>query len=326
MLLRKYWIPITVFLVVIVGVGLYYLQTRPPKDPIVIVKPVEPIEKPTAEKSSVEIEAPVSDTPQDGHFHADGTWHDGPHETPTPVDSPSVVPPKPEVSAPVGSGARPFHDPYFRMMNGFAITSEFAMAIAPSGVGPDFAAMSAEELADAIETINSHTGYPPGDLWPPEGYHYARGGTTVLSDGENIWLDDNGHPILKKDHTPFYEIIWSEGFRPPPDVYADYKGLDKQHIRALINEMPEEAARLSTEMAAMRQMYSGRVPSGNWASGSSPSGMQPHIYYAQFSWARDQMQRSAYESEGIDYLMDRYSRLKKYANLDRYPELKEFAK
>ena len=70
MFIRKYWIPMTVFLVVIVGVGLYYLQTRPPKDPIVIIKTVEPIEQPKAEVS------------KDGHFHTDGTWHEGPHKTP----------------------------------------------------------------------------------------------------------------------------------------------------------------------------------------------------------------------------------------------------
>ncbi|MYA71882.1 hypothetical protein F4009_22205 [Candidatus Poribacteria bacterium] len=268
---------------------------------------------------------------QDGHSHADGTFHVGPHEPPTPVESPAVVPPKSEVSAPVGSGARRFHDPYFRMMNGFAITSEFVIAIAPSGVGPDFASMSDEELANAIETINSHTGFPPGDLWPPDGYHYARGGTTVLSDGDNIWLDDNGHPILTKNDAPFFEIAWSEGFRPPPDVYADYKALHERYIQAFLNTPDDsntspEVERLSAEKDALEQMYRGRVPSGFWDSGSVPPGMQPHTYFAQFNWARNQMQRSAFEKAGIDYLMDRYSDLKKYANLDRYPELKEFAK
>ena len=53
MFFRKYWIPLLVFIVAIVGVGLYYLQTRPPKDPIVIITPVEPLEKPTAEVSPI---------------------------------------------------------------------------------------------------------------------------------------------------------------------------------------------------------------------------------------------------------------------------------
>ena len=81
MFVRKYWLPMTVFIVAIVGVGLYYLQTRPPKPPILIVKPVE-VEKPTAE-------TPVGDTSQGGHFHEDGTWHEGPHE-PVEVNEPTV--------------------------------------------------------------------------------------------------------------------------------------------------------------------------------------------------------------------------------------------
>ena len=77
MFLRKYWIPLSVFIVAIVGVGLYLLATQPPKDPIVIYKAVEPIEKPTTE-------APVGEISQGGHVHADGTWHEGPH---APVDA-----------------------------------------------------------------------------------------------------------------------------------------------------------------------------------------------------------------------------------------------
>ena len=78
MFLRKYWLPLSVFLVAIVGVGLYLLATQPPKEPIVIYKPVEPIEKPTQQPTT---QAPVGDTSQGGHRHADGTWHEGPHET-----------------------------------------------------------------------------------------------------------------------------------------------------------------------------------------------------------------------------------------------------
>ena len=82
MFIRKYWIPLSVFIIAIVGVSLYYLQTRPPKEPIVIYKPVEPLPKPTVEKPEVETEAPVGDTSQGGHSHEAGTWHDQPNEAP----------------------------------------------------------------------------------------------------------------------------------------------------------------------------------------------------------------------------------------------------
>lgn len=75
MFIRKYWLPLSVFLVAICGVGLYLLATQPPKEPVVIYKAVEPIEKPSAEVLE-------GDTSQDGHVHADGTWHEEPHETP----------------------------------------------------------------------------------------------------------------------------------------------------------------------------------------------------------------------------------------------------
>lgn len=79
MFIRKYWLPLSVFIVAIAGVGLYLLATQPPKEPIVIYKVVEP-EKPTQQPKETEV--PEGDTSQGGHVHADGTWHDEPHETP----------------------------------------------------------------------------------------------------------------------------------------------------------------------------------------------------------------------------------------------------
>lgn len=72
MFIRKNWLPLSVFLIAIVMVGLYVLQTRSPeKAPIKIYKTTE-VEKPKAE-------VPVGDTSQGGHFHEDGTWHAQPH-------------------------------------------------------------------------------------------------------------------------------------------------------------------------------------------------------------------------------------------------------
>ncbi len=257
---------------------------------------------------------PEGEKPQDGHIHADGTLHAEPHEAP--MESPLVVQPKSDVSAPIGSEP-PFHDPYFRMVDGFAITSEFVIAIAPSGVGPDWGSMSAEELAAAIAAINSNPAHPPDDLWPPEDYYYPRGGTTLLSDGDNIWLDDNGHPILRKRGAPYYEIAWSEGFRPPPDVYADYKALHKRYMEVFL-DLPDDVSspeleRLASQKEAIEQMYRGPVPSGTFSSGSPPQGMALHVYYAQFTGIKTQMMRNAFEKAGLAYLMDNYDSLKEFA-------------
>ena len=91
MFLRKYWLPLSVFLVLIVGIGLYLLATQPPPEPVKIYKAVEPIEKPTQQPKA---EVP-SDTSQGGHFHADGTWHEEPHEpVASPVETPVTTPPE----------------------------------------------------------------------------------------------------------------------------------------------------------------------------------------------------------------------------------------
>ena len=88
MFLRKYWLPVSVFLVAICAVGLYLLATQPPKDANRVYKAVEPTEKPTQQPTT---QAPVGDTSQGGHIHADVTWHEVPHE-PVAETPPAAVP------------------------------------------------------------------------------------------------------------------------------------------------------------------------------------------------------------------------------------------
>ena len=105
MFIRKYWIPLTVFLLAIVGVGLYYLKTRPPKNPIVIYKatPVE-VEKPTAEAPTPK-PPPPGESAESGHWHGD-EWHPGPHEA---HETPAV--PKVQNTAPPGAATTPDFPP-----------------------------------------------------------------------------------------------------------------------------------------------------------------------------------------------------------------------
>ena len=71
MFIRKYWIPLSVLLIAIAAVSVYWTQTRTPKEPIVIYKIVEPLPKSERQTGA----------PQ-GHFHAE------PHE---PIAEPSEV-------------------------------------------------------------------------------------------------------------------------------------------------------------------------------------------------------------------------------------------
>lgn len=73
MFLKKNWLPITVFLLAIVAVGLYLLTTQQtPKDPVTIIKPVEVEKQPKP--------PPPGETFETGHWHGD-VWHTGSHET-----------------------------------------------------------------------------------------------------------------------------------------------------------------------------------------------------------------------------------------------------
>ena len=76
---------IGILVLIICGVvSVYFLRTDLPEEPIKIYTPVEPTPKPKAE-------VPTGETEQDGHVHADGTWHEGPHEAHAPPDAPAVV-------------------------------------------------------------------------------------------------------------------------------------------------------------------------------------------------------------------------------------------
>ena len=84
-------------------VSVYFLRTDLPEEPIKIYRPVEPMPKPKAE-------APVREMEQDGHFHADGTWHEGTHEAHAPPAAPNAAP-SGAVTTPDFPPADPNEDP-----------------------------------------------------------------------------------------------------------------------------------------------------------------------------------------------------------------------
>lgn len=81
---RKYWFPLTVFVVVIAGALVYQLTTHTPKPPI-----KEAREKPQGD-----------DTAQGGHFHNDGTFQTEPHEAPAQYTVPPGTVTTPDFPAP----------------------------------------------------------------------------------------------------------------------------------------------------------------------------------------------------------------------------------
>ncbi len=85
LLSKRIFICIFVFLICGV-VSVYFLRPDVPEEPLKIYTPVEPMPKPKTE-------APVGETEQDGHFHADGTWHEGAHDAHAPPAVPGAAPP-----------------------------------------------------------------------------------------------------------------------------------------------------------------------------------------------------------------------------------------
>ena len=283
MFIRKNWLPLSVFLIAIIMVGLYVLQTRSPeKAPIKIYKTTE-VEKPT------QPQAPVGDTSQGGHFHADGTWHEGPHEVPAPA--PVVSPPAPV--APVEPAS----------IESFTIHSDFAAVYPPEGVGPDWTSMSPEELQAAIAAINNNPAHPPDDLWPPEGYEYKK----YLEGGDagqwRVRLDNNGYPILHKRGEPYFKISWTTGFRPPPEEYAKYMALSKQLHQNLIDAQSSEVDRISAQMEEIERKYRGPLPFCAYFY-AVPDGTDMEAFHARAREISDELRADAYRKEGLDYLID----------------------
>ncbi len=92
MFLKKYWIPLSVFIVAIVGVGIYLLATQPPPDPIVTYTPVEPLAKPTEQpKTETPVVQETPDAQQGGHET---------HDPSSTAESSEPIPPVREVQPP----------------------------------------------------------------------------------------------------------------------------------------------------------------------------------------------------------------------------------
>lgn len=138
MFLRKHWFGLSFLLVCGVIVSLFFILQPTPKAPIKIYKPVESLEKPTAE-------VPEGDTSQGGDFQADGTFHGEPHAE---VDRP-VLPPLQTQETP--KFVRPVSD---------AQDVTIADKVAASGDVPDRAeleVMSDEQLSELMDASYEKT-------------------------------------------------------------------------------------------------------------------------------------------------------------------------
>ena len=215
MFLRKYWKPpLSVFIVAIVGVGLYLLATQPPKDPIVIYKAVEPLPK-------SEVKAPVGDTSEGGHFHADGNpWHEGPHET--------EVQPVPEADAADAGELKPRPGSFLERY-----LSQFSPA----------------EAKRAMSAWYEQAGVPP----PPRGYEY------IWDDAWVVKRDANGEPVINKIGEPYIQVYTITAFAPNPEQARRYKELKNQRRDLAAGKFTELEA-IRAEMYRIEDEAQGPYP------------------------------------------------------------------
>ena len=75
MLQKKFWIPILIVLIAVVGCGLFYSKRIAQQEPVKVHKPVE------AQQSTTPKPPPPGETAESGHWHGD-EWHTEANEMP----------------------------------------------------------------------------------------------------------------------------------------------------------------------------------------------------------------------------------------------------
>lgn len=259
MFIRKYGVPILVFLVAIVGVSLYYLQTRPPKEPIIIYKPVEPLPK-------SEVKAPVGDTSQGGHVHADGTFDAQPRDAqPMAGISEPVTPVSPEKPGPI----------------------ELPI---PSGIVPDWTAMSPDELAAAIEAIEKR------HVAAPDGYYYKRNRDGRL-------LREKGYPILHKIGEPDFKVVKEIGFAPTREEYAHYQQVQQEFAEAQAIGNTSEVERLQRELQHMRDTFVGEIPTISYSLQTNDPHADLDALHKDAASRATRLRYEEYRKSGFEYLI-----------------------
>lgn len=99
MFIRKYWIPLLIVMLALVGCGLFYGRKGANQEPVKVYKPVEVSEQPVEPK-------PPGETYETGHWHGD-VWHSTPHNTHVPAEVSEQPPPVSAGESPIETANAP---------------------------------------------------------------------------------------------------------------------------------------------------------------------------------------------------------------------------
>ena len=217
--------------------------------------------------------APVGDTAQGGHFHADGTWHGEPHDVPM-----EVVPLSPEENQTIET------------MDWENLTPKDILYLLEEERWPHLT-QAQRELVHR-EFYAQSLGVEP----PPDGYYYR-----VQSNGHPV-LDENGTPKLFKKGEPIFTVKTIIGFAPTREQYRQYKALVSKHDRAYLAGNTAEVERFSALIDELRAEARGKVPLVTSSMRSSPS--YPAISEAEHAKRVSEISNQAYRDMGLGYMVD----------------------
>ncbi len=251
------------FFVLCVGGSLFYMQHVKRQDTAKLAETQERIKQWDAARKTP---APVADTSQGGHWQGD-EWHAGPHDAPTAAHARGpVIPTEVEKVGPV-------------------------FVPLPSGIVPDWASMSPDELAAAIKAIEKR------HVAAPDGYYYKR-----KPDGR-LLHDENGYPTLHKIGEPDFKVVKAIGFAPTREEYARYQRVQQEFAEAQTIGNTSEVERLQRELQHMYNTFRGEIPEVSYSFHTTDPHADIEALHKDAALRARHLSFEAYRKAGFEYLI-----------------------
>ncbi len=221
--------------------------------------------------------------PPPGETHETGHWHDDHWHRTAPIKTQDVSTPVPVPVSPAT------HLPLLVEIENPILKKPILLrTINVDGIDIEWGTLSPDELAEAIAKLERR------EITEPDGYYYRR-----RSDG-SLLFDESGYPILHKTGEPFISVAWTMEFRPPPEIYEEYKQLARR--RNLLDPSPELNS-IRARMKRMERTYAGPLPV-TFGISCAGNDIETQVNRAHETIA--QLKAGFFRQLGIEYLLRRY--------------------
>lgn len=285
-ILKNNWHWMLFSLVIFGGIGVVlFTQLTTDTEPEKVYKlPSEEMLQNIREKSAAQKAQEADGTkrpPPPGETHETGHWHGDHWHRTAPVKTQDIPTP-----VPVSVGT---HLPLLVELENPVIGKPILLrTINVDSIDIDWGSLSPDELAETITRLERR------EITEPDGYRYRR-----RSDN-SLLFDESGYPILHKIGEPFISVAWSMQFRPPPEVYEEYRQLARR--RNLLDPSPE-LDNIRAQMKQMERTYVGPLPV---TFGISCAGNDIEAQKKRADEIITQLKAGFFGQLGIEYLLRRY--------------------